>query len=83
MNPNKNILEPLFYNGKALKDAPQKLYCADGSEVPDHWSIFSVGEIYTINNYSFKCAYLGKTSILFEPVGPILLLTKEDESNKK
>lgn len=43
----------------------------DGTPVPKHWSTFQVGENYVINNYTFKCQYIGETSILFEPVGPI------------
>jgi hypothetical protein len=43
----------------------------DGTPVPKHWSIFQVDENYVINDYTFKCKYIGETSILFEPVGPI------------
>lgn len=68
MNPDKNMFEQLM---TALdKD---KLVRPDGSDVPKHWSIFSVGENYVINNYTFRCAYIGETSILFEPVGPLLI----------
>lgn len=45
----------------------------DGSPVPDHWSIFTVGEEVAIKNYTFKIVYIGETSILFEPVGPVIV----------
>ena len=80
MNPDTNKFEELrafmkeelqlknkidMMNGKI----PGELYRPNGEPVPKHWSIFSVGENYVINNYTFKCAYIGETSILFEPVG--------------
>lgn len=49
------------------------LYRADGSAVPASWSIFTVGEHVVIKNYTFKVAYVGETSILFEPVGPVVV----------
>ena len=45
----------------------------DGSPVPAHWSTFKVGEHVEIKGYTFKIAYIGETSILFEPVGPVVL----------
>ena len=54
-------------------DVPMALLRPDGSPVPKHWSIFTVGEQVVIKNYTFKVAYIGETAILFEPVGPILL----------
>jgi len=50
-----------------------KLFRPDGTPVPEHWTVFRVGEILTIKNYNFKVAYIGETSILFEPVGPVLV----------
>lgn len=46
-----------------------QLYRPNGEPVPKHWSVFTVGETYVINNYTFRCMYIGETSILFEPVG--------------
>lgn len=48
----------------------------DGSPVPEHWSVFAIDEHVVIKNYTFKVAYIGKDSILFEPVGPVV----EEES---
>ncbi len=45
----------------------------DGTPVPKHWSTFTVGNKYEINGYTFTCAYIGETSILFEPAGPIVV----------
>lgn len=52
---------------------PGQLVRPDGSPVPEHWSVFSAGEEIPIKGYVFRVAYIGETSILFEPVGPIVL----------
>jgi len=49
----------------------------DGSPVPEHWSIFQIGENVVIKDYTFKVSYIGETAILFEPVGPAVI----EESN--
>jgi hypothetical protein len=54
-----------------LEKTKGQLYRADGSVVPDHWSIFTIGQEIPINGYIFRVAYIGETSILFEPIGPI------------
>ena len=41
----------------------------NGEPVPQHWTQFQIGECVVIKNYTFKVAYIGETSILFEPVG--------------
>jgi len=50
-----------------------KLLRPDGSEVPKHWSVFNVGELVVIKDYTFKVAYINDGSILFEPVGPHII----------
>jgi hypothetical protein len=50
-----------------------RLVRPDGTPVPEHWSTFKVGENVVIKNYTFKVAYIGETSILFEPVGPVMI----------
>jgi hypothetical protein len=50
-----------------------KLVRADGSPVPKHWSIFKVGELVEIKNYTFKVVYIGESNILFEPAGPVII----------
>jgi hypothetical protein len=45
----------------------------DGSAVPAHWAVFTVGEHVVIKDYTFKVAYIGETAILFEPVGPVII----------
>jgi len=79
MNPETNKFEMLSIqqmdDNKILEKEFGKLLRPNGEPVPNHWSIFRVGENYVINNYTFKCVYVGETSILFEPVGsagPIL-----------
>lgn len=91
MNPETNKLEPLQLKEleAALDRAKKKQSAAelaelgqllrpDGTPVPKHWSIFVVGETYVINGYTFRCAYIGETNILFEPVGPVVVEGKPD-----
>lgn len=84
MNPDTNKFEQLRQIEalqKQLGEIEQKRFAddlgqllrTDGSPVPKHWSVFKVGDNYVINNYTFKCAYIGETSILFEPVGPVVV----------
>lgn len=77
MNPDTNMFEELVEadpeQQKEIEDRIAQLLRPDGTKVPTHWSVFTVGEHYVINNYTFKCAYIGETSILFEPVAPVIL----------
>jgi len=61
--------------GKQLEEKgglePGTLVRPDGTPVPAHWSTFTVGDEIPIRGYVFRVAYIGETSILFEPVGPI------------
>lgn len=41
----------------------------NGDPVPQHWTQFQIGEHVAIKDYTFRVAYIGETSILFEPVG--------------
>ena len=49
----------------------------DGTPVPKHWTIFAIGEHVVIKNYTFRVAYYNETSILFEPVGPVVVGEKD------
>lgn len=83
MNPDTNKFERLYLDKDEMEQLQQHnaeleqvflqrtLVRPDGTPVPKHWSTFQVGENYVINNYTFKCQYIGETSILFEPVSPI------------
>lgn len=78
MNPDTNRMEPVYAatdeHAESLLTALEKtkgqLYRADGSTVPEHWSVFTIGEVITANGYMFRVAYMGETSLLLEPVGP-------------
>lgn len=63
---NREALQRMLTNGG-------KLLRPDGSPVPAHWPVFSVGEHVVIKDYTFKVAYIGEGSILCEPVGPLLV----------
>lgn len=81
MNPETNKFEPLSEDVKKFNEAMAKLKGAkvnchinllrpDGSPVPIHWSVFKVGELVMIKDYTFRVAYIGESNILFEPVHP-------------
>ena len=92
MNPNTNIMEMLkrvegaedsgqfrkAFNSIADEFYPNLLR-PNGKLVPKTWTIFSMGEEVVIKDYTFKVAYIGETSILFEPVGPIVIEVDDDE----
>ena len=87
MNPETNRFEQLSeeredetvthrQNREAMErmlKGHSRLVRPDGSPVPAHWPVFTVGEQVVIKDYTFKVAYIGETSILFEPVGPVVL----------
>lgn len=50
-----------------------RLLRPDGTPVPEHWSVFTVGEHVVVKGYTFKAAYLNETTIVLEPVGPVLV----------
>ena len=82
MNPDTNRLEQLT-EGKAspLDDLKKELaglteptlLRPDGSPVPKHWSTFRVGETLAIKGYTFRVGYIGESTLLLEPVGPVLV----------
>ena len=49
----------------------------DGTPVPKHWSVFTVGDNVVVNNYTFKVAYMNETTLVLEPVGVAVLSTKD------
>jgi len=83
MNPDTNRFEPLYEPTEQQKELlkklttqcknkefhVQKLLRPDGSLVPEHWSIFKIGEEIVIKNYTFKIGYIGESTLLLEPVG--------------
>ena len=57
---------------RAIRNAKKKhhrLVRPNGEPVPEHWTTFQLGELVVIKSYTFRVAYIGETSILFEPVG--------------
>lgn len=45
----------------------------NGEPVPDHWIQFQVGEQVVVKGYTFKVAYIGESTLLLEPVGPVIV----------
>ena len=74
MNPDTNRFEVLYFPSK---QGQTKLLRPDGSEVPKHWAVFSIGELVVIKDYTFKVAYINDGAILFEPVGPQIVGEEE------
>lgn len=74
MNPETNRFEPLTPEviGK-FEERLGKLLRPNGEAVPDHWTQFYLDELVAIKGYTFKVKYIGETSILFEPVAPIIV----------
>lgn len=86
MNPDTNKFEKLIFE-RSVSQAEERsfrqqyegnpaevtLFRPDGSPVPRHWSVFRVDEDVIIKGYTFTVRYVGETSILFEPKGPIVL----------
>jgi len=70
-------LQRKLSKGKYREDYGSKgdtqLVRPNGSPVPEHWSVFKVGEEIVIKNYTFKVAYIGESTLLFEPVGPVIV----------
>jgi hypothetical protein len=50
-----------------------KLVRPDGTNVPEHWSIFQIDEEIVIKGYVFKIAHIGESHLLLEPVGPYII----------
>lgn len=86
MNPETNRFEPLLTGEEIRKELNElaaaklddgpfetRLVRPDGSPVPKHWTVFALGELVAIKGYTFEVKYIGETSILFEPVGPVVV----------
>lgn len=82
MNPDSNRFEtiiPAPETDAVRRQLEQALTLLrpNGQPVPSTWTQFQLGETVVIKNYTFKVAYIGETSILFEPVGPVLVGQEE------
>jgi hypothetical protein len=66
----KQIQEHLL--AACMSGASAKPLHPDDTLVPTSWVQFQIGEIVDIKNYTFRVAYINDSTILFEPVGPVL-----------
>ena len=71
MNPLTNKLETLR---EIVNEGQSKLLRPDGSEIPNHWAVFHVGELVSLKDYTFKIAYMNDGTIVLEPVKPSEIL---------
>lgn len=74
MNPDTNSLEML------RKSLLSDLVRPDGTPVPNHWSIYKVGESVVVKDYTWQVVHIGEKHMLLEPVGPVVVsVSGEDE----
>ena len=82
MNPETNKFEMLTElrkdqeeQTKALErqfnllQAQAGLVRPDGTPVPLHWTVLSVGQHVVVENYTFEVAHIGESHLLLTPVG--------------
>lgn len=87
MNPDSNLLEELkMVRGEYVRDSetllPNQLVRPNGKPVPAHWSVYTIGEEVVVESYRFRVAYIGETSMLLEPVGPVLVGTSDTQKHE-
>lgn len=51
-------------------EARSKLVRTDGSPVPDHWAIFTAGELVVVKGHTFRVAHMNECTLVLEPVKP-------------
>jgi len=64
---NKRMVESLKNLAKVASGS--FLLRPDGSPVPGHWPILSVGTKVEIEGYTFRVGYIGESVVLLEPIG--------------
>lgn len=74
MNPESEKLERLSTVPGAealeakLAQLQGQLLRPDGTPVPKHWAVFTIGELVTVKDNTFKVAYMNDGALLLEPV---------------
>lgn len=81
MNPDTNKFEELQpatkEQARQLLDLENRfklmqqsaLVRPDGTPVPAHWTVLSVGQYVVVENYTFEVAHIGESHLLLTPVG--------------
>lgn len=70
MNPKTNEFENLNKLIKNISNETTSLLVRpNGEPVPEHWSVFQVGEEVLLKNYKFKVGYINQKTLVLEPVG--------------
>jgi hypothetical protein len=64
VNPETNQFEQL----REIVDHTVKLLRPDGTQVPAHWTVLTVGEYVEVKGYTFKVAYINETTLVLEPI---------------
>lgn len=85
LNPETNRIEPCKEAEGDLRMKLEKLQGMttlirpNGEPVPKTWTTFEIGELVEIKGSTFRCAYIGETTVLFETVNPEDLLDSSKE----
>ena len=80
MNPDTNRFETL--RGQDESSAEQlraqlegvaaqvrgQLLRPDGTPVPQHWTVLTVGELVDVKGYTFRVAHINESTLLLEPM---------------
>lgn len=77
LNQEQNSLRKKAFEQFAELVEEKRILRPDGTPVPKHWATFCVGEQIVIKNYTFKVGYIGESTLLLEPVGPVMLEREE------
>jgi hypothetical protein len=87
VNPDTGKLEMLeeLFNTETHPEGmiPGQLYRADGTPVPEHWSVFRVGELVTLKGHTFSIAYMNEGTILLEPVALAAIGQPDPEESRR
>lgn len=72
-DPGVSENESLAGLRRLVQQQHSSLVRPNGEPVPRHWTQFRLGELVEIKNYRFRVAYIGETTILFEPFAPVII----------
>lgn len=78
-NPEFTSFEPFHFDENEVTGKPLgiQLLRPNGEPVPDHWPVFTEGDVETIRGCTLKVAHVSEKHILFELVGPAIIGDKK------
>lgn len=78
VKPNPSLRTWATSMGATVKDAPCSscepgtLIRPDGTPVPKHWTIFTVGEHVVVKDWTFRVAHINEATLILEPVEQLI-----------